>query len=63
MIEKTAADKTGGEKQVPPKSSRPARRIEEIHFLDYISHKKTHKHIEEVGVEGYLSRKKSPKDL
>jgi len=63
MIGKTATDKTGAEKQVPSKSSRPARRIEEIHFLDYIRHKKTHKHIEEVGIEDYLSRKKSSKDL
>jgi hypothetical protein len=62
-MEKTATDKTDAQIHVPSKSSRPARRIEEIHFLDYIRHKKTHKHVEEVGVEDFLNRKKSSRDL
>jgi hypothetical protein len=56
-MEKTATEKKAA------KSSRPSRRVEEIHFLDYIRHKKTHKHIEEVGVEDYLNRKKPARDL
>lgn len=63
MMEKTETEKKTAEKNVKLKTSRHARRIEEVHFLDYIRHKKTHKHVEEVGVEDYLNRKKSSRDL
>ena len=54
------AKKSSAEKIASPKTVRPTRRVEEIHFLDYIKYKKTHKHIEEIGIEDYLNRKKSP---
>lgn len=63
MMDKIGTDKKTEEKSVSLKTSRPGRRIEEVHFLDYVRHKKTHKHIEEVGIEDYLNRKKSSRDL
>ena len=62
MMDNTGPEKKTAEKNAPLKTAGHGRRIEEVHFLDYIRHKKTHKHIEEVAVEDYLNWKKSSSD-
>lgn len=53
-----AAKKPAKEKAAAERTRRVPRRVEEIHFFEYIKDKKEHKHIEEIGLQDFLSRKK-----
>jgi len=54
-----AAKSASQDNRAAKKSRGAARRVEEIHFFDYIKEKKDHKHIEEIGIEDFLKRKKA----
>jgi|GEM_PF-2193414 hypothetical protein len=60
MDKTSKAKRLSAEKSAEEKTPPPSRRIKEIHFLDYVQHKETHKHIEEIGIRDYLDRKKLP---
>lgn len=54
------ATKKSTAEQLDPAKDHPERRVEELHFADYIKHKKSRKHMEELAVEDFISSKKTP---
>ncbi|HEY1373901.1 MAG TPA: hypothetical protein VGH50_15620 [Candidatus Binatia bacterium] len=53
------ATKKSAAEEVGPAIDHPARRVEELSFAQYLTKKKTRKHIEELAVDDFIERQKA----